>query len=130
MKLFSLLGAAFFSLATLAPTTASAGHECGGERTRVTYDRCGNPVFWSYTFVGRDHCGRPVFQWIQQSRGGYSGYDRGGYDRGGYSGYDRGGYGRGGYSGYDRGGRDFGRGRGNSCDRGRGRSGVSFYFGH
>ncbi len=112
MKLFSLICAAFVSLAALAPTTASASPHNGSERTRVTYDRCGQPIFWTYTCVGRDHCGRPVFQWVQQSRGGYSGSSRGGYNRGSY--------GRG----------DYGRGRGDSCGYGssRGRSGVSFHL--
>ena len=74
MKLFSLLCAAFVTLATLAPTTASAGHDSCGTRTRVTYDHCGRPIYWSYVYVGRDHCGRPVYQWVQASRGGsYSG---------------------------------------------------------
>ena len=120
MKLFSLLCAAFVSLATLAPTTAGAGHD-RGERTRVSYDDCGRPIYWTYTCVGHDNCGRPVYRWVQASRGGYSGRDSytGGYEHGGYSGgYDRGGY---------RGGRD-------SCDYDRGhgysrsRSGVSFHF--
>ena len=120
MKLFSLLCAAFVSLATLAPTTASAGHD-SGERTRVTYDHCGRPIYWTYTCVGHDHCGRSIYRWVQTSRGGYSGRDsyRG---RDSYSGRDSG-YERGGYSG----GRDrcdYDRGHGYS----RGRSGVSFHF--
>jgi len=119
MKLFSLLCAAFVTIATLTPTTASAGHD-GGGRTRVSYDSCGRPIYWTYTCVGRDHCGRTIYQWVQTSRGGYGG--GGGYSGGGGyrgdSGYDRGGYDRG---GYDRGGYD-------SCDRGRSRSGVSFYW--
>lgn len=114
MKLFSLLCAAFVSLAALAPTTASAGHD-RGERTRVSYDHCGRPIYWTYSCVGRDHCGRPVYRWVQTSRGGYRGH-------GSYSGHG-GGYGHGGYSG----GRDrcdYDRGRGYS----RGRSGISFHF--
>ena len=119
MKLSSLLCAAVVSLAALAPVTASAGHEYG-ERTRVTYDRCGNPVFWTYTCVGHDRCGRPIFRWVQQSRG-YGGGHGGGYDRG-----DRGGYG----GGYDRGGYRGDRGdRGDRCDSGGySGSGVSFYW--
>ena len=115
MKLFSLLCAAFVTVATLTPTTAKAGHD-GGERTRVSYDSCGRPIYWTYTCVGHDHCGRPVYQWVQTSRGGYSGYR-------GDSGYGRGGYDRGDRGGYDRSG--YGRGRGDSCDRGRG---ISFYW--
>ena len=109
MKLFSILCAAFVSLAALAPTTASAGH---GERTRVTYSDCGRPMFWIYNCVGEDSCGRTIYRWVQTSGGGY---DRGGYDRGGYD--------RGGYSG----GRD-------SCDSdrryrySRSRGGVSFHY--
>ena len=110
MKLSSLLCAAFVALATLAPTTASAGHDSCGTRTRVTYDHCGRPIYWTYTYVGRDHCGRPVYQWVQTSRG--SSYR-------GSSGYR-------GDSGYSRGGYDGGR---DSCDRGGSRSGVSFYWG-
>ena len=81
MKLFSLLCAAFVSLAALTPTTASAGHD-RGERTRVSYDHCGRPIYWTYSCVGRDHCGRPVYRWVQTSRGGYGdgGYGGGGYD--------------------------------------------------
>ena len=114
MKLFSLLCAAFVTVATLTPTTARAGHD-SGERTRVTYDNCGRPIYWIYTCVGEDSCGRTIYRWVQASRGGYSG-------RGSYSGYE-GGYGRGSYSG----GRDrcdYDRGYGYS----RGRSGISFHF--
>ena len=75
MKLFSILCAAFVSLAAFAPTTASAGH---GERTRVTYSDCGRPMYWIYTCVGEDSCGRTIYRWVQTSGGGY--------DRGGYSG--------------------------------------------
>lgn len=108
MKLFSLLCAAFVSLAALAPTTASAGHD-RGERTRVSYDHCGRPIYWTYSCVGRDHCGRPVYRWVQTSRGGYR--DRGYDSPHGYTGgYSRGGYGR------DR------------CDYDRGRSGISFHW--
>ena len=119
MKLFSLLCAAFVSLAALTPTTASAGHD-RGERTRVSYDHCGRPIYWTYSCVGRDHCGRPVYRWVQTSRGGYG--------DGGYSGHgggygDGGGYGHGGYRG-ERDRCDYDRGRGYS----RGRSGISFHF--
>lgn len=108
MKLFSLLCAAFVSLAALAPTTASAGHDSCGTRTRVTYDRCGQPVYWTYSFVGRDHCGRPVYRWVQQYRGGYAGHGRGSYGRG----------------------RDYGHGHSSGHGHGysRSRSGISFHF--
>jgi hypothetical protein len=115
MKLFSLLFAALVGTAVLAPVTASADSRCG-ERTRVTYDRCGNPIFWVYTFAGRDCHGCPIFRWVIQSRG-HGDYGHGGYDRGGCGGYDRGGYDRD-RGGYDRGG----------CDHG-GHSGISFYWG-
>ena len=100
MKLSSILCAAFVSLATLTPTTASAGHD-SSERTRVTYDHCGRPIYWTYTCVAHDHCGRPVYRWVQSSRGGY----------------ERGGYG---------GGRDSCDGRGYRSSRSRG--GVSFHY--
>lgn len=122
MKLSSILCAAFVSLATLTPTTASAGHD-SSERTRVTYDHCGRPIYWTYTCVAHDHCGRPVYRWVQSSRGGYGGHDSysghgGGYERGGYGGgYERGGYG---------GGRDSCDGRGYRSSRSRG--GVSFHY--
>jgi hypothetical protein len=111
MKLATLLCAGFVALAALAPTTASAGHDSCSPRTRVTYDHCGRPIYWSYVQVGRDRCGRPVYQWVQTSRGGYGG----GYN--GYSGHH-------GSSGYGRGGYDPRRDR---CDYGR--SGTSFYWG-
>jgi hypothetical protein len=120
MKLFSLLCAAFVSLAALAPTTANAGHDSCGTRTRVTYDRCGQPVYWTYTFVGRDHCGRPVHQWVQQYRGGYAGHGRDSYGHGRDS-YGRDSYGHGRDSGH---GRNYGHGHGYS----RPRSGISFHF--
>jgi hypothetical protein len=80
MKLFSLLFAAIVGTAVLAPATADARPYCG-ERTRVTYERCGTPVYWVYTFAGRDCHGRPIYRWVVQSRGhrGHGGYDRGGY---------------------------------------------------
>ena len=125
MKLFSLLCAAFVSLAALAPTTANAGHDSCGTRTRVTYDRCGQPVYWTYTFVGRDHCGRPVHQWVQQYRGGYAGHGRDSYGHGrdsyGRDSYGRDSYGHGRDSGH---GRNYGHGHGYS----RPRSGISFHF--
>lgn len=120
MKLFSLFCAAFVSLAALAPTTANAGHDSCGTRTRVTYDRCGQPVYWTYTFVGRDHCGRPVHQWVQQYRGGYAGHARDSYGQG------RDSYGRDSY-GHER---DSGHGRnyGHGHEYSRPRSGISFHF--
>jgi len=122
MKLFSLLFAALVGTAVLTPATASA-QSCG-QRTRVTYDRCGNPIFWVYTFAGRDCHGRPVFRWVVQSRGeGYGGHNHGGHG-GGYTGGHGGGYGQGGYGGgYGQGG--YGGGR---CDSGHNRNGISFYW--
>jgi hypothetical protein len=112
MKLFSLLFAALVGTAVLTPVTASA-NPYGGERTRVSYDRCGNPVFWVYTFVGRDCHGCPIYRWVVQSCGpGRGEYNRPDYGHG--NDYGRGGYGHGGY------------GQGGSCDRG-GR--ISFYWG-
>lgn len=119
MKLFSLLCAAFVGMAVLAPSTASARPYGGGERTRVTHDRCGNRVFWVYAYAGRDRHGCAVYRWVQQGRSsGHGGYDRGhgGYDRG-HGGRDRG------HGGYDRGH--------DGCDRrdyGRTRSGISFQW--
>ncbi len=98
MKLFSLLCAAVVGTAILAPSSADARPHGGyGERTRVTYDRCGNPVHWVYTCVGHDRHGCPVYRWVPQSRGpsrgdyrrdyGYDyGYDRG-PSRGHYDGH-------------------------------------------
>lgn len=85
MKLFSLLFAAIVGTAVLSPATADARPYCG-ERTRVTYDRCGTPVYWSYVMVGRDCHGCPVYRWVVQSRGHrhHGGYARGGY---GYRGH-------------------------------------------
>lgn len=91
MKLFSLLFAAIVSASVLTPATADARPHCGtGERTRVTYERCGTPVYWVYTYVGRDCHGRPIYRWVVQSRGYRGGYDRG-HGHGGYDhGYSRG----------------------------------------
>lgn len=113
MKLSSLLCAGFVALAALAPTTASAWDSCG-PRTRVTYDHCGRPIYWSYVQVGCDCYGRPVFQWVQTSRSGSSGYH-------GNNGY-RPDYGH----GHDRGGFDPRRDR---FDSGRSRNGISFHWG-
>lgn len=94
MKLFSLLFVAIVGTAVLTPATADARPHCGsGERTRVTYDRCGNPTFWVYTYAGRDCHGRPLYRWVVQSRGHRGGYDRGHghHSHGGYDhGYSRG----------------------------------------
>ncbi len=66
MKLRSLLLTALLGLGALAPlNTAKADHSC--ERTRVTYDSHGCPIYWVYTVVDRDCHGCPVYGWVRSS---------------------------------------------------------------
>jgi hypothetical protein len=105
MKLFSLLFAAIVGTAVLAPATADA-RPYHGERTRVTYERCGTPVYWAYAYAGRDYYGRPIYRWVVKYRGHRS---HGGYHRGGYGHRDYGhrGYSHRGYGHRSRGGISF-----------------------
>ena len=83
MKLRTLLFTAILGLGALAPvTSANAGHtSC--ERTRVTYDDCGRPVYWVYRVVGYCHDGCPRYAWVRTAppcdRESYGGGYSGGY---------------------------------------------------
>lgn len=87
MKLRTLLFTAILGLGALAPvTSANAGHtSC--ERTRVTYDDCGRPIYWVYRVVDYCHDGSPRYAWVRTSPRhdrGYSGRGHGhdhGYSR-------------------------------------------------
>lgn len=77
MKLRTLLFTVLLGLGVLAPVT-SAKAEHYSNRTRVTYDHCGRPVYWEYRYVGRDCHGYPKYRWVQVSRCAPS-YGGGGY---------------------------------------------------
>ena len=66
MKLRSLLLTALLGLGTLAPVSSAKADHCH-ERTRVTYDCHGCPIYWVYRVVGHEYDGCPRYAWVRSS---------------------------------------------------------------